>query len=101
LPTTPVSDDPKASTIIRFGSSSRSRALAASDRMAPPDPITHSELVSYRPGFAASSSARGRAMASPTRTRVNTCSRPTRSQMVGGSNRPSGTITSFPALNSW
>ena len=69
LPPAPVSDAPKLSITITFGSCARSWSLIAGERIAPPEPITITDEVSYDAPGAASASASGRAIASPTTMR--------------------------------
>ena len=52
VPRTPVSDDPNPSTMNALGSIALIRSLVEAESMAPPDPITNSDEVSY--GVAAS-----------------------------------------------
>ena len=61
------------------------------------EPTTINADVSYAPPLASSSSASGRAIASPTMTRTLTRSSPTRRHIVFGSKRPPGAITILPA----
>ena len=61
-------------------------SFTAGERMAPPEPRAKKLDRSYLSGLASSSSASGRAMASPTTVMVVTFSRSTMRQMPCGSN---------------
>ena len=83
-----------------FGRTAVSLYFVSGERTAPPEPTTINVDVSYVVARASSSSASGRAIASPTITSTFTRSSPTNRQIVAGSKRPPGAITIFPALSS-
>jgi hypothetical protein len=85
VPLAPVSDAPKLSITIAFGSCARSCSLTGGDRMAPPEPTMITDDVSYDAPGAASASARGRPIASPTTITELHRSRSTVRQIRSGS----------------
>ena len=96
LPAAPVSDAPKLSITIALGSSARSWSFTAGERIAPPDPTTITDEVSYVAPGAARASASGRPIASPTTITELQRSRSTVRQMRSGSKWRSQLSTTVP-----
>ena len=84
------------------GSSRTIASLMAGERMAPPDRMTVSDDTSQGRAWTAASNAstRGRAMASPTITRKETCSSATSCHTRAASRWRSGEMTTVPPPNS-
>jgi hypothetical protein len=89
MPLAPVSEEPMASTIIRFGNSSRKRSLSTGEKTTAVEASTNSELRSSASGPPRSSraSSSGRAMASPVIETLLIASRSMVRQASWGSNR--------------
>ncbi len=86
MPFMPLSEDPMASTMMMFGSSSNMRCFSEGEKIAALDDSTNSDERSHRSGSRSSASVRGRAMASPVMTSVETRSRSTASQIASAEN---------------
>ena len=101
MPIWPPSEEPKEFVINTFGKCSRNFACLDSENTAPPEPTLNTQERSQRPGFCASTSSSGIAIASPTIETALMRSRATMSHTSSPSRWWLGFSTSLPPASSW